>query len=215
MAAYELRSSALLFQIRRSIGEPKDKEKALRQCEPCPGLMSDFQNDVDAGRMLARAKFEADGKDVAALFFLGKLNLNHIWLQLGTLGHRTGWNEYWEARHSLDGVLKQNPDHVRARVARAWIDYIVDTRMPWGTEWILGGGDKKRALKMLREAARANVDFFDQAEATFALWDMHVREKNFKEAVVVAREIVRDFPENLEVSRFLELHDPEGAAVRP
>ena len=214
MAAYELRSSALLFQIKRAIGEPKDKEKALKLCEPCPGLMSEFRGDVDAGRTLARAKLKTDNEDVTALFFLGKLDLNHVWLQLGTLGRRTGWNEYWEARHSLDGVLKRDPGHVRGRVARAWIDYIVDTRMPWGTEWLFGGGDKKRALTMVREASHANADFFDQAEATFALWDMHVREKNFKEAVVAARDIVRDFPDNLEVARFLEIHDPEVSAVR-
>jgi hypothetical protein len=215
MAAYELRSSALLFQIRRAIGEPKDKEKALKQCEPCPGLMSEFRSDVDAGRTLARARLKADDTDVTALFFLGKLNLNHIWLQLGTLGRRTGWNEYWEARHSLDDVLKRNPNHVRGRIARAWIDYIVDTRMPWGTEWVLGGGDKKRALKTVREAAHANVDFFDQAEATFALWQMHVREKNFKEAVMAARDIARDFPENVEVLRFLETHDTNATNVKP
>jgi hypothetical protein len=29
---------------------------------------------------------------------------------------------------SLDAVLKRNPQHVRARLARAWIDDIVDAR---------------------------------------------------------------------------------------
>jgi len=212
LAAYELRSSALLFQLRRAIGEPKDKEKALKACSACATLMSEFRLDIDKGRELARARLVADPKDETARFFLGKLNLNYVWLQLGTLGRRTGWDEYWEARHSLDAVLKQNPIHVRARVARAWIDYIVDTRMPWGTEWILGGGDKKRALKVVGEASRARVDFFDQTEAAFALWDMNVREKNYKDAVVAAREIAREFPENREVTRFLELHD---SAVKP
>jgi len=210
LASYELRSSALLFQIRRAIGEPKDKEKALKQCAPCASLMSEFRTEIDKGRERARERLKSDPKDVTARFFLGKLNLNYVWLQLGTLGRRTGWDEYWEARHSLDAVLKENPNHVRGRVARAWIDYIVDTRMPWGTEWILGGGDKKRALKTVGEAARAKVDFFDQTEATFALWDMQVREKNFKEAVVVARGIARDFPENRDVARFLELHDSDA-----
>ena len=71
------------------------------------------------------------------------------------LGKKTGWDEYWEARKSLDAVLKANPKHVRARVARGWIDYIVDTRMPWGTRWVLGGGNKKKGLTTLREAAAA------------------------------------------------------------
>jgi hypothetical protein len=207
LAAYELRSSALLFQLRRAIGEPKDKEKALKECAACTGLMSEFRLDIDQGRELARGRLKTDPADETARFFLGKLNLNYVWLQLGTLGRRTGWDEYWEARHSLDAVLKQNPSHVRGRVARAWIDYIVDTRMPWGTEWILGGGDKKKALKTVGEAARVSSDFFDQTEATFALWDMHVREKNFKEAVLAAREIAHDFPDNREVARFLQQHD--------
>jgi hypothetical protein len=214
LAAYDLHSTALLFQLRRAIGEPKDKEKALKQCVPCPPLMAAFRSDIDTGRELARTRLAADDTDVNARFFLGKLNLNHVWLHLGTLGRRTGWNEYWEARHSLDDVLKQQPDHVRGRIARAWIDYIVDTRMPWGTAWLFGGGDKKRALRTVREAANADVDFFDRAEATFALWDMNVREKNFKDAVLAAREISHSFPENADIARFLKDHDDAGAAVR-
>ena len=63
------------------------------------------------------------------------------------------------------------------RTARAWIDYIVDTRMPWGTEWMLGGGNRKKALAVMREAAVDSDDFYDTAEALFGLWDMQVREK--------------------------------------
>ena len=65
--------------------------------------------------------------------------------------------------------------HVRARVARAWIDYIVDTKMPWGSRWLLGGGNRKQALADIREAALMETDFFSHVEAEFALWDMEVR----------------------------------------
>src|SRR4029077_20535197 len=102
---------------------------------------------------------------------LGKLDLNYVWLQLGPLGRKKGWDEYWEARRSLDAVLKRNPGHVRARVARAWIDYIVDTRMPRGTRWVLGGGDRKRALSTMQESADAEAAYFVHVEALFALWD--------------------------------------------
>jgi hypothetical protein len=51
-------------------------------------------------------------------------------------------------------VLKRNPQHVRARLARAWIDDIVDARMPTGARWLLGGGSKKRALLAVRERPR-------------------------------------------------------------
>ena len=212
LAAYELRSSALLFQIRRALGDPKDKEKALKECQRCPGLMTGFRADIDAGRVVARAQLQRNPNDENARFFLGKLNLNYVWLQLGTLGRRTGWDEYWEARRSLDTLLKQNPNHVRGRVARAWIDYIVDTRMPWGTAWLLGGGNKKRGLKTVQDAAAADLNFYDRIEATFALWDMQVREKNYKEAAVAAQQIAREFPANRDVARFLETH---GELVKP
>ena len=110
--------------------------------------------------------------DETALFYLGKLDLNYVWLQLGLLGKKTGWDEYWEARKSLDAVLKANPKHVRARVARGWIDFIVNTRMPWGTRWVLGGGNKKKGLAAVREGAEMATDTFSHAEAEFALWDM-------------------------------------------
>ncbi len=203
LAAYELRTSALLFQLRRAIGHPPDKNKALKQCVPCPALMTAFAEETAAGLAKARVRLKKDPNDETALFYQGKLDLNHVWLHLGTLGKRTGWGEYWEARRSLDAVLKRNPAHVRARVARAWIDYIVDTKVPWGVRWMLGGGDRKKALRVARQAADADADFFTKAEAAFALWEMQIREKDFGGAVVTARRLARDFPNNPEVADFL------------
>jgi hypothetical protein len=104
-------------------------------------------------------------------------------------------------------VLKDHPQHVRARVARAWIDYIVDTRMPWGTRWLLGGGNRKQALTVMREAADVDSDFFTHAEAEFGLWDMQVRERDMTRATEVARRLARDFPDNREVAAFLEARE--------
>jgi hypothetical protein len=214
LAGVELRTSALLFQLKGLLEEPpgtgdkdkheKNKEDALKSCAPCPDLIADFFADFRRGQNLARAALRDDPDDEAALFFLGKLNLNYVWLQLGPLRHKTGWDEYWEARRSLDAVLKANPQHVRARVARAWIDYIVDTRMPWGTRWLLGGGDRKQALADVRAAALVNSDFFTHTEAEFALWDMQVREKDMTHATESARRLARSFPDNREVAAFLE-----------
>lgn len=205
LASYELRTSALLFQIKRLVGEAKDKEKAFKACETCPELLSLLLADVKTGQAAARATLAEAPENETARFYLGKLNLNYVWLQLGPLGKRTGWNEYWEARRSMDAVLQKNPTHVRARVARAWIEYIVDTRTPWGFGWVLGGGSKKRALETLRAAATApDSRFFDRTEAEFALWEMQVREKNIPAAVAVARRLAAEFPENRELGRFLE-----------
>ncbi len=147
---------------------------------------------------------KANPADETALFYLGKLDLNYVWLQLGLLGKKTGWDEYWEARKSLDAVLKANPKHVRARVSRGWIDFIVNTRMPWGTRWVLGGGNKKKGLAAVREGAAMATDPFSHAEAEFALWDMLLRDKNIAEATEVARRIAQAFPENTEVAVFLK-----------
>jgi len=208
LAACELRTSTLLFQIKTELDDPDRKPKAFAQCGRCPGLLTAFLSDTAEGQALARARLHADPADDVALFFLGKLDLNYVWLQLGPLAKRTGWDEYWEARRSLDGVIARNPTHVRARVARAWIDYIVDTRMPRGTKWVLGGGDRKRALLVMQDAANTDAGFFVHVEALFALWDLQMRERHVAAAVVIARDLAHDFPENRELVKFLETHDP-------
>ena len=204
LATCELRTSALLFQIKAALGDQADREKAFTQCVACADLLAAFLSDSARGRTVARARLAAAPEDEAALFFLGKLDLNYVWLQLGTLARKKGWDEYWEARRSLDAVLKRNPGHVRARVARAWIDYIVDTRMPRGTRWVLGGGDRKRALLSMQEAANTDAEFFVHVEALFALWDLQVRERQLPAAVVIARGLARDFPGNRELAKFLD-----------
>ena len=125
LANDELRSSALLFQLKALLDTPgrKDvrKAEALKACATCPGLIAAFFADIKHGQALARTALQTTPGDEAALFFLGKLDLNYVWLQLGPMGRKTGWDEYWEARRSLDGLLAANPRHVRGRVARAWI----------------------------------------------------------------------------------------------
>jgi hypothetical protein len=208
LARDELRASALLFQIRGLLESP-DRSKPARavaydRCAPCPELVAALMSNVAHGQQLARKRLETNATDETALFFLGKLNLSYVWLQLGPLHRRTGWHEYWEARRSLDAVLRLNPRHVRARVARAWIDYIVDTRLPWGTRWVMGGGDKKRALAILSEAAAADTEFFAHAEAVFAHWEMLIRERRIVEATQVAERLAAMFPGNREIATFLE-----------
>lgn len=215
--ACELATSALHFQIRRALGLP-GPPKAWKACAECPALLTTFMAVTERGQTAARSALKAKPSDDATLFLLGKLNLNFVWLQLGTLGKKTGWKEYWEARHLLDDLVKRKPEMIRARVARAWIDYIVDTRMPRGTRWLLGGGDKKKGLRVVREAANTPADFFVSTEAVFALWDMQVRERKMAEAVVTARALAEDFPDNQELAKFLANHDTPAtftnAAVR-
>jgi hypothetical protein len=204
LAPYEIRTSALHFQLRDALGPNTDKGQAFKLCVACPELLKAFLDDTKKGQALARTRLLKDPADDDALFFLGKLNLNYVWLHLETLGRKTGWKEYWEARRSLDAALKGNPHHMRARVARAWVDYIVETRMTRGTRWVLGGGSKKRAFIGAREAAGADSEFFVRVEAEFALWEMLVRDRQLTEATTIAQRLARDFPENHKLANFLK-----------
>jgi len=212
-AACEVRASALLFLMRRELGEAAGKKKAFEGCAPCAELLSGFQRATERGRRVVKAELVTRPEDEEVLFLVSKLALNHVWLELGVLGHKTGWNEYWEARKTLDRLLQKNPGHVRGRVARAWIDYIVDTKMPRGTRWLLGGGSRKRGLATVREAAATEAPFFAKTEARFALWDMLVRERMIGEAVVAARDLARDFPDNPELLRFVNTYSAAPAVV--
>ena len=209
--ACELRTASLLFQIKKALAETgeRDKSAGWKLCTVCPALMSAFIVDTARGQAFARARLQTHPDHQDTLFFLGKMDLNYVWLQLGTLGRKTGWDEYWEARRSLDRLLRMNPEHVRARVARAWVDYIVGTTVPRGARWVLGGGNKKRGLLVVAEVVEMGAGgYFVQTEARFALWDMHVRERDVPRALATARLLARQFPENRELRRFLTMHDP-------
>jgi len=216
LPACELRTAALLLQIRRAMGDSPHTDAAWKRCIACPALLAEFDATLAHARAGARARLRAVPQDDETLFLLGKLDLNYVWLQLGTLGHKTGWAEYWEARRSLDTVLTRQPGHVRARVARAWIDYIVDTKMRRGTRWLLGGGNKARGLAAIRSAAATDADFFTRAEAVFGLWDMQVRERDFAGAVTTAHLLLIDFPDNQDLKRFVDqrrVDEATGAAA--
>ncbi len=61
-----------------------------RSLDECPELMTEFLAEIRRGQDLARAALRATPDDHAALFFLGKMDLNYVWLQLGLLGRKTG-----------------------------------------------------------------------------------------------------------------------------
>ncbi len=208
--ACELRTGSLHFAMKKALEETgeRDKRAAWSRCAPCPALLSAFMADTARSQAFARARLNTHPDHQDTLFFLGKVDLNYVWLQSGTLGRKTGFDEYREGRRSLDRVLRLNPQHVRARIARAWVDYIVGTTIPRGARWLLGGGNKKRGLLVVAEVVgTGRGSFFDQTEAMFALWDMQVREREISGAVTTARRLAREFPENRELRRFLTTHD--------
>ena len=204
LAAFELHSSALHFQVKDLLGEAKDRQKALKACGACDGLLREFEADIVSGRAAAATRLASAPNDALTRYFHAKLTLNRLWMQNGTLGRRSGMGDYRAARADLDRVLKQIPGHIRATVARAWIEYVVDSRVPFGFKWMFGGGDRKKAIAALRAADAAATDPFDKAEAGFALWNALVREKRTAEARPVAEGLLAAFPENAELKRYLQ-----------
>jgi hypothetical protein len=203
--------ASILFEVKRLLGDEASGRKKVSDCESCPALLATFDELTSDARALARARLEADPTDHAARFLLGKINLNYVWLNVGTLGRRTGLGQYREARTLLKDVLEEDPEHVRAMVALAWIDYIVDTRVPFGVKWILGGGSRTRALGAMRTAVTIDTGYFSNVEARFGLWDMLIREKDLTAAEDIARGLAREFPANQDLAQFLEIRRTAAA----
>ena len=149
LAAYELRTSALHFQLKRLLGDAPNKGRALKQCADCAGLLDAFARDLNDGKALARTRLKSEPHHVPTLFYLGKLDLNYVWLQLSTLGRRTGWGEYWNARRSMDTVLKLDP-------ANLYDKYIGDSEKNF-----------KRALQTAERMAPV-ILWIDEIEKAFA-----------------------------------------------
>lgn len=55
LAASELRSSAILFQIKRALGDGADRDKAWQLCSTCAALMTEFLAEIAHGQAKARA----------------------------------------------------------------------------------------------------------------------------------------------------------------
>ncbi len=203
LAGYDVRTSALHFQIRRAMGSGKDRKAALRACSSCPALLEVFFSEITRGTAAARDRLAEAPDDEEAMYYLAKIDLVYLWMQLSTLGRRTGWDRYWESKRLMEAVLAKQPMHLRTLVARAWMDYIVGTRVPWGARWVMGGGNRDRALETLRAAPPQEADFYAKVEADFALWEMLAREGKRAEALPVAQGLLAKFPQNEDLAKFV------------
>jgi hypothetical protein len=69
LAACELRTAALRFEISAALGKEANKEKAWKQCVVCPVLLSAFKGARARGQTLARATLRDHPDDDETLFF--------------------------------------------------------------------------------------------------------------------------------------------------
>ena len=57
---------------------------------------------------------------------------------------------------------------------------------------------------MVREAAETPADYYTRVEAQFGLWEMLTRDGQRDEAIGVAKDLLVKFPENRDLTRFVE-----------
>ena len=153
------------------------------------------------------------------MFFLGKLDLNYVWLQLGTIGRKTGWSEFLGSAEVARQRAQTEPG-ARTRASRPRLDRL-HRRHQAATRHQMDAGRRNQEEGPSDGAAGGAVSRFQpfvQAEAMFGLWDMQVRERNMADAVVTARALAEDFPDNQELAKFLANHDARAnftnAAIR-
>src|SRR5687768_10682716 len=72
-AACEVRASALLFRMRRELGDAAGKKKAFEGCAPCGGLLTAFQRTTAHGRRLVKTELAARPEEEEVLFLVSKL----------------------------------------------------------------------------------------------------------------------------------------------
>ena len=204
--SYELRTTVLLFRLKRELGVngQKANRAGISHCAACPGLLVAFEEDLRAGiREAERLRGDIRHRNRAD-FFLAKLRLNRIWLNLQVLDQKRGLGDYRDARHRLQEILAREPDHIRAVTAFAWIDYIVGDRN-YVFRKLLGGGDKDRAMASLYRALvlceEGGRNEFDCAEARFGLLEILKSEGRTGEERILAKKLFQRFPGNSGLAR--------------
>ena len=212
LATRELRTSALLFQVRRAIGSAKDKDKALKQCAACGALMDAFQVETARGLDLARARLKTHPGDDEALFFLGQIQPESRVAAprdagaQDRMGSSTGKRGRASTRssHALHITLAHG-SHAHGSTTSS-------TRgCRAGRAGCSAAATRSARCSRFAKRPAPTRTFFVHAEAAFALWDLHVREKDLVEATRLARDLARDFPENLESPRSSTRTIPIGA----
>src|SRR4029079_12914049 len=98
MGIYELRTSALHFQIRAALEGERNRAKAFNSCVTCRDQMEQFMRELNSGQTVARAILKEHPRDESALYFLGKLDLNYVWIALGKVAPQTDYTVISGAR---------------------------------------------------------------------------------------------------------------------
>ena len=209
LANDEMRTSALLFQLKALLEGPSEKEadkaQALARCAACPDLIAAFVADtITARRSRARRSRPIRTRIGAVLSRQARSELRLAPARTARTPDRLGrvLGGAQITRRRAQGAPAKRSSTRRARLDRLHrrhqnaVGHAVGARRRQPQAW----------RREVRQAAAIDADFFVHAEAEFALWNMQVRERDIAPATQVARELARDFPDNREVAKFLESH---------
>lgn len=201
--SFELRSTALILQVKMlsekySAGKTSKVENRVKICPECMQLLPLIEAEIRRGIELASAP-PAVARSERFLFLLGRLHLNQVWAYLELEGKLVASKGHFEkGRAIIDQVIAGNPRHVRALVANAWVNYVIDTRAPFGVKWIIGGGKKEVAFRDLAAAIAFAENPYEEWEAKFGLLSILKQEKKRQaEAAALMEQLRIRFPDNL------------------
>jgi tetratricopeptide (TPR) repeat protein len=157
-------------------------------------------------------------KDVDALFARGwARSLECTYIAMVERGFRAGFGLASKAKDDEVRVLQIDPNYVDAKLVVGVYQYVVGA-LPWPFKFLIGfagiSGSKSKGMALLREDGEHGVITRIEAQTAMALFLR--REGKYKQAIMIVRGLVAEFPRNflfrLEEAN-LRKDDGEGMAA--
>lgn len=158
--------------------------------------------NYEAGKLLHRQSSHADAliiQSIANGYIARQYSNREEWI--------TSLNYARKAKGSYEYLLELQPDMPDLKLAEGlkfyYMDYLPEAYPVVKTvSWFLPDGDKKKGLKLIREAADEAI--FARAEATYFLGNINYNyEKNYATAVRNFEKLARQYPRNNYYARIL------------
>ena len=163
-----------------------------------PRTIEQFREWTRAATMLAKARLKKDPRDVEALYFLGATE--GLKAAFGVAVQRSFMSGLRDGSSSVDRhreVIKLDPNFHDAELMIGLYDYVAGS-LPLPVKLIVGiggvRGSKKRGLLTLERVMKEGRYARDDAKALLIV--LYKREKRYKDALAVSRELAVKYPRN-------------------
>lgn len=163
-----------------------------------PRTVEQFRELTRSATLLAKARLKANPRDTEALYFLGATEGLKAAFEAAV--QRSFMSALRDGSSSVDrhrDVIKLDPNYRDAELTIGLYDYVVGT-LPLPVKLLasIGGvrGSKKRGLLTLERVAKEGR--FARDDARSLLIVLYKREKRYREALALARELGTKYPRN-------------------